>query len=111
MNCPHWPRSQLTCDLVFGLHESSCTLAITSRLQRQGAWRAESLNIPFRWLAEEAAVFAVELTGAFVSHLKGRGGSIHAIHEHAFPRCLQPELLLILKRAHGGERAKVVVQS
>jgi TetR/AcrR family transcriptional regulator, transcriptional repressor for nem operon len=44
-------------------------------------------------LAEEAAVFAVELAGTFVSDLKGRTGGVQT-HEHAFPRCMQPKLLL-----------------
>ena len=37
-------------------------------------------------MAEEAAVFAIELGGAFVSDLKGRTGGVPTIYEHAFPR-------------------------
>jgi hypothetical protein len=51
-------------------------------------------------LAEEAAVFAVELAGTFVSDLKGRTGGVQTVHEHASPRCMQPKLLLI-PRPHG----------
>jgi len=61
-------------------------------------------------LAEEAAIFAIELRGAFVSDLKSGTGGVQIIYEHAFPRCMQPKLLLILKRTHGGQRPEMVVQ-
>src|SRR5260370_19683742 len=48
-------------------------LPIADQLQCRSARRAKSPNIAYRWLAEEPAVFAVELAGAFVSDLKGRG--------------------------------------
>ena len=86
------------------------TLPITDRLQRRSAWRAKRPNIPHRWLAEETAVFAVELAGAFVSDLEGRTCGVQKIREHAAPRRLQPKLFLILKRTHGGQRPKMMVQ-
>ena len=70
----------------------------------------KSPNVPHRRLAEEAAVFAIELAGAFVSDLKGGTGGVQAIDQHAPARRLQPKLLLILKRTHGGQRAEMVVQ-
>src|SRR5204862_5138056 len=79
-------------------------------LEGHRAWRAESPNIPHGWLAEETAVFAIELAGALVSDLKGRTGGVQTIYEHASPRCLQPKLLLILKRTHGCQRPEMVVQ-
>src|SRR5712691_11939456 len=89
---------------------SDSALPITGRLQGQGAGRAEGPNIPHGWLAEEATVFAIELAGTFVSDLKSRTGGVQTIHEHAFPRCMQPKLLLILKRAHGSQRLEMVMQ-
>src|ERR1017187_222067 len=89
---------------------SDRVLPIVDRLQRRCARRAKSPNIPHRWLAEEAAVFAVELAGAFVSDLKGRTCGVQTIHEHAAPRCLQPKLFLILKRTHGGQHPEMMVQ-
>jgi hypothetical protein len=83
-------------------------LTITDRLQRWSAWRAKSPNIPHRWLAEETAVFAIELAGAFVSDLKSRTCGVQTINEHASPRRLQPKLLLILKRTHSGQRPEMV---
>jgi hypothetical protein len=40
-------------------------------------------------LAEEAAVFAIELASAFVPDFEGGASSVHAIYEHAFARGLQ----------------------
>ena len=62
------------------------------------------------WLAEEAAVFAIELAGTFVSDFEGRTGGVETIDEHASARCLQAQLLLILQRTHGGQRAEMMVQ-
>jgi hypothetical protein len=61
-------------------------------------------------LAEEAAIFAIELGGAFVSDLKGRTGGVQTIYEQAFPRCMQPKLLLILAGTHGSQGPEMVVQ-
>ena len=72
-------------------------------------------NIPLRRLAEETAVFAIELAGAFVSNLKARTRRVQTIrgqtiNEHAAPRRLQPKLFLILKRTHGGQHPEMMVQ-
>src|SRR5271163_934783 len=89
---------------------SDSILLIADRLHGQSVWRTQSPNIPHRRLAEEAAIFAIELAGALVADLKSRTRGVETIDEHACPRCLQPQLLLILKRAHGGERPKMVVK-
>jgi hypothetical protein len=88
----------------------SCLLATQSDSALPIAVRAEGPNIPHRRLSEEAAVFAIESAGTFVSDLKSRTRCVQTIHEHAFPRCLQPNLLLILKRTHGGQRPEMMVQ-
>ena len=63
---------------------------------------SEYLDIPYRWLAEESAVLATELTDAFIAHfVRGRRG-IDSVPQHPLPCCLQPELLLILQGTHGG---------
>jgi hypothetical protein len=41
----------------------------------------------------KATVFAIALAGAFVSDLKGHTGGVQTIHEHAFPRCMQPKFM------------------
>ncbi len=44
----------------------------------------ESANIPHGWLAEEAAVFAIELCGTLVADFKSRAGGIKTIlRKHA----------------------------
>ena len=94
---------------AIGINLSAGTLPITGRLQGQTGGRAESLNIPLGRLAEEAVVFAIEVAGAFVSNLKSRSCGINIIHEHALSCGMQPELLLILKRAHSGELPEMPV--
>ncbi len=61
-------------------------------------------------LAEEAAVLAIELAGAFIADLEGGAGGIEAFIEHAFPGYMQSKLLLVLQGAHGGERTELMVQ-
>jgi hypothetical protein len=89
------------------LHEP---LPITVRLQWRRAGRAKSSKMAHRWLAEETAVFAVELAGAFISDLEGRACGVETIHEHAPAGRLQPKLFLILKWTHRGEYPEVMVQ-
>jgi len=89
---------------------SASTLLITYRLYWLSAWQAESPNISHGWLPKETAVFAIELAGAFVSDFKSRTRGVQTINEHESPRRLQPKLLLILKRTHGGQRAEMMVQ-
>lgn len=63
---------------------------------------SQGFDIAHGWLAEEAAVLAVELADAFIANFVRSAGGIDPVHEHALSGGLQPELLLILKRAHGG---------
>src|ERR1039457_5707179 len=88
---------------------SDRVLATMDRLNGRSAWRAKCLNIPHRRLAEETAVFAVELAGAFVSDLKSRTCCVQTIQEHPSPRCLQPKLFLILKRTHRRQKPDMTV--
>src|SRR5260370_37240100 len=78
-------------------------LPITDRLQGQRAWQSEGPNIPNGWLAEDTAVFAIELAGTFVSDLKGGTRGVQTVDDHASPRRLQPQRLLILTRTHDGQ--------
>ena len=48
--------------------------------------RKKLSNVSHRRLAEEAAVFAIELRGAFVPNLKSGGGRIETIVQHQAPR-------------------------
>lgn len=67
-------------------------------MSRMDGWPNMRLHSRLNWV------------GAFVAHFERGAGSVDATHEHAFARGLQPNLLLMLQRAHGGERAEMVVQ-
>jgi len=85
---------------------------IACRFQWRSAWRPKSPDVLHGWLAEEAAVFAVELAGAFIPDFKRRTGSVQTIRQHASPRGLQPKLFLVLKGTHGAERqARISVRA
>jgi len=60
---------------------SDSALLTTDRLQGQSAWRAKGANIPHRWLAEQAAILAIQLGGALVSDLKCRTGGVQTIDD------------------------------
>ena len=62
-------------------------------------------------LAEEAAVLAIELAYAFVVDFIRRRSSVNSVHQHALPRCLKPQLLLVLERAHRGQFSELMMQS
>src|SRR5215470_6231943 len=68
------------------------------------------LDVAHRWLTEEAFVFAVELTRAFISNFKGCTRSIEPLDQHPFSRCDQAKLFLILKWAHGRQRTEMMMQ-
>ena len=85
-------------------------MAIGEGLDGRGGGGAEGADVAHGGLAEEAAVFAIELGGAFVADFEGGTGGVKTIDEHAFASGLEAKLFLILKRAHGGEDAEMVVQ-
>ena len=70
----------------------------------------QGFDIAHGWLAEEAAVLAVELADAFIANFVCSAGGVDPVHEHALACDLQTELLLILERAHGGQRPELVVE-
>lgn len=60
--------------------------------------------------AEQAPILPVELRGAFVADTVAGGGGIEQVDEHQPARFLQTQRLLILQRAHRGQRLEVLVQ-
>jgi len=58
----------------------------TYQFEFRGTWRKKCSNVPHRRLAEEAAVFAIELRRAFVADLKSRAGRVETIIQHQAPR-------------------------
>jgi hypothetical protein len=61
-------------------------------------------------LAQKALVLPSELAGAFVTDLQGSAPGIQTIYRHPRSRFLEPDLLLILERAHRRQAPEVVVQ-
>src|SRR5580704_6679174 len=88
---------------------SVSALRINDSLNGQRTWRPEGPNIPHRRLAEEAAVFAIELCWTFVSHLESSTGRIQTVVQHQVSGRLQAQLLLILKWAHRGQHSEMVM--
>ena len=81
----------------------------TDQLELRNIWGKNCPNVPHGRLAEETAVFAIELGGAFVPDLKSRARSITAAVEHQASSRLQPELFLILKRTHRRQHPEMMV--
>ena len=71
---------------------------------------SQGLDVAHGRLAEKAAVFAIELRGAFVADFECGTGGIETILEHQAPRGLKAELFLILKRTHCGQHAEMMMQ-
>src|SRR5258708_34742315 len=62
-------------------------------------------------LAEESTVLAVELTHTLVADLVRSACSIETVPQHSLTRGLEPNLFLILQRAHCGKSAELMVES
>src|ERR1700691_2888430 len=80
-------------------------------MEWRSGWRTQAADITDGRLAKQAAVFAIELTRAFVSNLKGDSRRVHIIGEHACSCGLQSNLLLVLKGTHRRERPEMVMKS
>jgi hypothetical protein len=74
------------------------------------AVRSKSFDIAHGRLAKEAAVFSVELADALVANLVSCARGVHPIHKHPLPCPLQPQLLLVLKRAHRGQCTELMMK-
>ena len=72
--------------------------------------RSKSFDIAHGRLAKEAAVFSVELAHALIADFVSCACGVHPIHKHALPCPLQPQLLLVLKRAHRGQCAELMMK-
>ena len=81
----------------------------TDRLESRNIWGKNCPNVPHGRLAEETAVFAIELRSAFVADLKSRAGGIKTIVQHQAPGRLEPELFLILKRTHCSQHPEMMM--
>ncbi len=80
------------------------------RWKSGGACDSARFDIANRRLAEESAVFPVELAGTLIADFEGGTCCIQTLIEHAFSGYMQSKLLLVLQGAHRGERTELVVQ-
>src|SRR4051812_26418475 len=85
------------------------SVLMTDQLHQRGGGRTKSSHIAPWWLTEEAAVFTIELTHALISNFEGRRCRIDPVDQHAAPCCLQPQLFLILKRAHMRQHTEMMM--
>ena len=98
-------------------HSGSCGPALRMRNAsanpRSGcdSTRLERPDVTDRGKAKAAAVLSTKLADTFVSHLVCSGRCIQTIHQHSFPRGLQPKHLLVLQRTHRGQYTELMVES
>src|SRR5467141_1658747 len=71
---------------------------------------SQGLDVPNGRLAEESTVFAAELAHTFIADLVPSACSIETVHQHSLARGLEPQLFLILQRAHCGKRAELMME-
>src|SRR6266568_8266203 len=71
---------------------------------------SQGLDVSNGRLAEESAVLAAELTHALVADLVRSACGIETVHQHALTRGLEPQLFLILQRAHCGKGAELMME-
>jgi hypothetical protein len=60
-------------------HDFQFRSEITNQFEFRSLWRKKRSNISHWRLAEETAVFAIELRGALVAHLKCCAGRIETV--------------------------------
>src|ERR1700686_1586489 len=95
-----------TCNARFGFE--SCLSHIKSC--SDNSIRSKSFDIAHRRVAKETGVFSVELADALVADLVSCARGVHPIHKHPLPCPLQPQLFLVLKRAHRGQCAELMMK-
>src|SRR5438445_1173481 len=71
---------------------------------------SQGLDVSNGRLAEESAVLAAELAHTLVADLVRSVCSIETVHQHSLACSLEPQLFLILQRAHCGKRAELMVK-
>src|SRR5947207_12587724 len=67
-------------------------------------------DVPDGWITEHAAVLTIELAHALIAHLVSCRSCVNILQKHPFACSLQPQLLLVLQRCHGGQLAEVTVK-
>src|SRR5450756_882725 len=73
--------------------------------------RLRSLGVLTRRRSEETLVLTAELRGAFIADGEPHCGCIRLVCDHATAGLVEPDMLLILKRADRGDGFKAVVKN
>src|SRR5258708_31971348 len=71
---------------------------------------SQGLDVSNGRLAEESTVLAAELTHTLVANLVRSACGIETVHQHSLARGLEPQLFLILQRAHCSKRAELMME-
>src|SRR5687768_7981722 len=70
---------------------------------------ANPLNVPYRRRTEHSRILAAELRDALVANAIRSAGRIGVLGKQNMPRFREPQTLLVLQRAHGGDRFEMLV--
>src|SRR6266481_9990050 len=71
---------------------------------------SQGLDVSNRRLAKESTVLAAELTHTLVADLVRSACGIETVHQHSLARGLEPQLFLILQRAHCDKRSELMME-
>src|SRR5437868_5536880 len=71
---------------------------------------SQGLDVSNGRLAEESTVLAAELTHTLVADLVPSACGIETVHQHSLACSLEPQLFLILQRAHCGKRSELMME-
>src|SRR5262249_14018530 len=77
---------------------------------RRGSRRPRLTGVSRRRRAKSAAILTAELTRALIPNAVPRGRGIDCVRHQQAASFLQPQQLLILQRAHGGDAFEVGVE-
>ena len=79
-------RNRISLSPLFaGFQTNAVRPPVGSRDDTSGS---KSFDIAHWWLPEEAAIFTIKLTNAFIANFVSCARGIHPIHEHPLPRPL-----------------------
>ena len=71
---------------------------------------SQSFDVSNGRLAEKSTVLAAELAHTLVADVVRSTCSIETVHQHSLARGLEPQLFLILQRAHSGKCAELMME-
>src|SRR5215469_3932822 len=91
------PRRGMKSHGEHGVSSANSSISAGTRFAES---QSQRLDVPLRRLPKESAVFAVELRETFISHFECGARDVKVVVKHPFPGHVQPQLFLVLQRAH-----------